>query len=386
MASLTPHSHPGGHTATPTVGSVPATMDGTNCVSESPGQQWTAGHAAFGWTEVNCFLRPQALLCEDICPGYGQIFLCLTSLYHTWGVDGFYAEPDCGHLQFLTSRLDTLIGLDFGLSYLEDRSRLAVTLRDEILPAGSAVAPVNVRDYPWFKDFGKKDLAHHFLVRRFDRTTRSFEVLDYLHVKPDNLSLRYEPFHIPFELFSSMATRYWDCFVESGPSSPGGRAGYGVLQVRGGELLRQCSEEDRCVLVLKACKDALMLVKTGRDSRRHLDERFLPALRSAHECQETAAFERTSYQYYSAANHARVHVKVICWGLARLGYRAEANRLVAELERWTRGTGQLRMQLLVKCKLSPRLDPSVWQGFTSHLARLAEDLRNVMLYEIERLV
>jgi anti-sigma regulatory factor (Ser/Thr protein kinase) len=55
----------------------------------------------FGWKELDCFLRPQAIVCDLVAPQYGLFFLFKTSFYRTWGFHGFYSEHAKRHFAFI---------------------------------------------------------------------------------------------------------------------------------------------------------------------------------------------------------------------------------------------------------------------------------------------
>lgn len=339
-------------------------------------------HAAFGWREVDCFLRPQAILCDELGAGYGQLLLCLTSLYRTWGADGFFVEPGRGHFEFLRSPFREMTGIELHPTFLEERGSIAEVLRDEVLPGGgAAIVPANIRELPHFRGFMKQDLRHYFLVRGFDHASRSFDVYDYLHVQHDNQSLAYAPCRLPAGLLASLAADYWDRFVGAQPPGPEGDAPYWVLQVRAAAGWEPMSEPELCALALSGCQRVLALGDHAPHALQPLDERFLSRLRAAQAAGDATELGRAAHVYYAAANHSHVYLKVACRSLSALGREAAARRLASELASWDESAGKLRMQLILRCKLRRAPDPAVWDEFSAKLSSLSERLRGAALAE-----
>lgn len=330
------------------------------------------GDVAFDWTEVNCFLRPQAMLADEAAPGYGLLLLGLASLYRAWGAGGLFAAPGRGHFAFTREVFAPLAGIGVELSYVEDRGAVMDALR-ALLAGGPVIVPANIRALPYFQGFGSEDKSHFFLVRGHDPATDRFQLVDYLHVREDNLSLEYAPTTLPGELLGELTALYWDAFVGHAPT-PDWDPRYWLLRVRPEASFRPLGGDALLRLFLAECRRVLDALEAAPHTARPLDDRALAELKAVHDAGDEERFSLLVHAYLQDANAALVHVKVAGHALRALGAGGEGE-LAALADDYRTRSSAVRSRLLVRSMVAPSLPAAEWEAFRGSLAALAVELR-----------
>ncbi|HEY0018393.1 MAG TPA: hypothetical protein VGC13_18955 [Longimicrobium sp.] len=330
-----------------------------------------AARVVFDWAEVNCFLRPQAMLCDEVAPGYDLLLLCMASLYRAWGTDGFFVVPGRGHFAFADAVFAPLAGIGFELTYVDEKEAVGGVLRDLLRDGGPVVMPANIRPLPYFVGHGEEDKLHFFIVRGYDRAADEFHLLDYLHVREDNLSLEYAPATLSGAMLREVTALYWDTYVGDAPT-PDWDPRYWLLRVRPAAAFRPLDPDALLALLLSEC--ARILDRRDAAAPDALDDRYLAQLRATHEIGNEERLSSLAHTYLADANAALVHVRIVEHALQALGHADAAAELAARLEEHRARTAALRSRLLVRCMVSPSLPHAEWTAFGEELGSLAAAL------------
>ncbi|HEY0023409.1 MAG TPA: phosphopantetheine-binding protein [Longimicrobium sp.] len=326
----------------------------------------------FDWAEVNCFLRPQAMLCDEAAPGYGLLLVGLASLYRAWGVDGLFAAPGGGHFAFARSVYAPLTGIGFELSYVDDRDAVPGALRALLAQGAPVVVPANIRPVPWFLEHGREDKSHFFLVRGHDAAADRYDVLDYLHVRDDNLSLEYGPVALDGGLMRQVTDAYWEAYVGDAPT-PDWDPRYWLLRVRPGPGFRPLPAQALLQVFLDECRRVLAAVHARPETLRPLDERTLDELRALHAAGAGGGerFSVLMQAYLQDANSALVYARVAAHALRTLGAGQAARAVEAAAGEYRPRAAAVRSRLLVTSMVAPSLPAAQWDAFRAELASLA---------------
>lgn len=297
----------------------------------------TADLPDFRWKEVNCFTRPQALMCERVLARGGGSFLFLESLYRTWGLDGYFAAPGRTHFRFAEDVLPTA-GLDFRLHRIaapdDVHERLIACLRD-----GPVLLPANLRGSPQAQG-READIAHYFLVTRSDGH-EAFEVHDPLHDEDPNAIPVYRDARLTFANVDALVKAYWRSHVEGGLRTPHQESGYWILQVAAG--IRPAGSW--AAMVLETYRQAFAPERrTAPDA--FFDMRHLHAALHASETNGStpAAALRG---YLSEANECAVHLRLLVHA-AREQPGLDVAQLEARIERHLADAAGLRTGAMVR--------------------------------------
>lgn len=329
------------------------------------------------WAEVNCFLRPQAMLCDEVAPGYGLLLLATASLYRAWGIDGFFSAPGRGHFAFVDAVFAPLAGIGFELTHVEEKGAVGGVLRDLLRSGAPVVVPANIRPLPYFVGHGEEDKLHFFIVRGYDEAADEFQLLDYLHVREDNLSLEYAPATLSGAMLREVTALYWDVYVGDAPT-PDWDPRYWLLRVR--PRAGFCPLEPAAVLelLLSECARVLARLDGGAATACALDDRYLAELRRAQEAGDEDRLSVLAHDYLADANASLVHARLVEHALRSLGHAGAAEGLAAALQDHRARTGALRSKLLVRCLVSPSLPDTEWTAFHEELASLGAALRGAV--------
>lgn len=320
----------------------------------------------FTWEEVNCFLRPQAMLCDGVAPGTGLLLLCLESLYQASGAGGFFGFPGLGHFAFADAVFTPLAGVGLDRTFVHERGAVLDALA-ESARGEPVLVPANCRHLPYFKGHGREDKLHFFIVTGADAAGDPFQVLDYLHVHEDNHSLEYAPTTLSREMMGRVTGDYWDRWVGVAPLTADMDERFWLLRVRA--TGRPPAEDGIPALILAECARLLDAPPTGHT----LDERYLAELRTA---QEAGDEERLSFlleNYLADANAALRYARIVEHALGAVNGTAPG--LAPLVDEYRAKSTALRSKLMVRCMVAPSLPQAEWDAFRDDLGGLAAGLR-----------
>lgn len=320
----------------------------------------------FDWEEVNCFLRPQAMLCDQVAPGTGLLLLCLESLYQATGTGGFFGFPGLGHFAFADAVFTPLAGVELHRSFVDERGAVLDALAERAR-GGPVLVPANCRHLPYFKGHGREDKLHFFIVT--GAAGDAFQVLDYLHVHEDNHSLEYAPTTLSREMMGRVTEDYWDTWVGVAPLTADMDERFWLLRVRA--TGSPPAEDEIPALLLAECARLLDAPATGRT----LDERYLAELRKAQEAGDEDRLSFLLENYLADANAALRYVKIVEHALGAVGGDGAEPGLAALVDEYRAKSTALRSKLMVRCMVAPSLPQAEWDAFRDGLGGLAARLR-----------
>jgi hypothetical protein len=337
----------------------------------------------FGWREVDCFFRPQALECDRRRPGAGLLFLFLSSLYRAFGPRGFFATPGKGHFSFLEEVFSPASGIDFVVVRPRARGEVRSAIRDLVDDHGACIVPTNVRHLPYFEGYQREDRAHYFVVTGYDAGHRAYEVVDSLHVAADHSSTRYLPHAIREELFEQLVSDYESTYVDGVRPDPYRAPYYWILAVDH-RVARASTDalDDVSALVTSRFVDEVRRLDDATAAHVSVDERRLADLEAAIERGDRDTADTVMRSYLAEANFAAVHLTIILQALSTRDppLHRDAVHLV---DAWRRSTIRTRSELLIKAMLPAGVQASQWAATRSRLAEQATELARTLAKRLE---
>jgi len=165
----------------------------------------------FRWDEVDCFLRPQTLICNNLLQGCGSVFLFLTLAFRSHGIQDFFTEKS--YFVFLKEIIEYKIPLKFEIKYFEEVNSIFESLVQDTTQNKTLIIPSNIKNYEFFKYYRQKDWEHYFIINNADLTRSLFFIRDHLHLDDKNTHTQYENFNMPFSTMKSILQDYYLVYV-----------------------------------------------------------------------------------------------------------------------------------------------------------------------------
>jgi len=340
---------------------------GADSIMASPSPH---GVARFDWAAVDCFVRPQVVLCDEIADGYGLLFLFLLSLYRTWGLDGYFADRDKQHFSFASCVMRDRLDLQFALTRLPDKRTQHQALIDALGAGARLLVPANIRPLPYFREQHGTDQAHYFIVTGHDATTDSYRIYDNLHVDRSTLARDYQARAIRGPEFRSLVDLYWDTHVDTQRLTSHREPTSWFLQVTPGPAFDRRQKPDLGAIVVREYRRVLARFDDSR--LLHVDDRNLRYLAHAVGLATVESLRAPIRAYLAEANLALVHLTLMSESLGSiLNCRSP---LAAEIDAYRRTAAGLRTQVLVMC-LAGDGKAADWNGVRGQLVQLAQDMK-----------
>jgi hypothetical protein len=316
--------------------------------------------AQFGWRDVDCFFRPQALECDRALPGRGLLFLFMSSLSRAFGLRGFFADPGKGHFPLLQEVISPPTGISFTVRFPASRNEVGAIIRELLASHGGCIAPANLRRLPYFRAYEREDRAHYFLVKGYHPRNQAYEVADYLHLSADHSSTNYGLTMIPAHLLERMASDYWTTYIDHAPANPYRTAYYWVLAVAATSASARRDGDDIPRIVRSQYLDAIRQLEDSTVAKASLDERRLAELEAAASAARRDVMDATMRSYLAEANFVEVHLTILLRVLRDLDERLylESASLV---DSWRRFSMRERSNLLIAALLPAGVPAPVWR-------------------------
>ncbi len=165
----------------------------------------------FSWEDVDCFIRPQMLRCNQLLPGAGNLLLFNYSFYRTHLVAPYFSYPDFRYFDFLSAVFSNAVPFKFQNYEYSDLTDLSEKLTDyhaNTIFETPVIVPANVRDLFYYQGYQQQDWAHYFIVTGYNPDTELFSVFDNLHLQADSKGTEYGEFTFPATLLFSCIDRF----------------------------------------------------------------------------------------------------------------------------------------------------------------------------------
>lgn len=331
--------------------------------------EYPAAHLQFDWKEVDCFFRPQAVICDRISSGYGSLFLYLASFHNMFEFRGGLERAADAYFSNMQNVLIEIAGLDLQTSAVPRDGDITAALKHLPLGEKTVIIPVNIRALPWYREFQKTDQVHYLIVTDYDESDDAFTVLDNLHVDEDNESRTFAPLAMPEEMLAGIAELYRATYLDQ-------NACYWTLSIEQRGDVRLKSENEISRLVLSEYLQPTLALRTSATAPSSLDARYLQRLQSAHDRGDMAEFDVLMRSFLAATNFANVSLKL----LARVANHrsSEVGREVSsQLARYLSASSVLRSKLIVKCLITSHnmLPQGYWNEAAAEFTSLSDGLR-----------
>jgi hypothetical protein len=336
----------------------------------------TAAHLQFDWKEVDCFFRPQAVVCDRIGPGYGLLFLYLASFHKMFEFRGGLERAGDAYFSNMQTVLAEIAGLELQTRAVPYDGDITAALKELPLSEKPVIIPVNIRALPWYRDFQKTDQVHYLIVTDDNEADGAFTVLDNLQVDEDNESRTFAPLAMPGDLLSGIAELYRATYLDR-------NACYWILTIERSGDARRKSENEISLLVLSEYLQPTLALRTSATVPSSLDARYLQRLQGAHDLCDMAEFEVLMRSYLAATNFANVSLKLLAQ-VANQRSSEVGREVSSQLDQYLSTSSILRSKLMVKCLITSHtmLPPGHWSEaaaeFTSLSDRLQERLSNLI--------
>lgn len=339
---------------------------------------------SFDWSEVSCFLRPQAILCDLVSRGTGMLLLGMASLYRSSGIDGFYVDPTRDHFAFLTGPFQRVAGVHFEVTQFSESDDVVGRLTRQLLPeAGASIVPADLRCLPSTAWYGREHRRHFFLITDYDSLADALEAYDNVHVESNGLSLRYEKRALPRPTVERMVRSYRDHYAGL-PSTSTYATGYWTLQVGNTTHTVPRSEDEALACFLAECERVLARIEENPAMSQSFDNRHHAELKRANEWRALGRLDSLALEYLADANHASVYVQIVVHALGQRGSSSAAAHLASELAEYKRRASTVRMQLLTRCMSGAPIPLAKWEDARTKLCAASQDLRRSLLSAIRR--
>lgn len=328
-------------------------------------------HLNFSVEQLNCFLRPVSIVCDELQSLSGQALLFLTSLYRCYEIQGYFSDqPERGFFPFATAVLGPALGLTFSLRRSLDPLNFSSLIIDDLSVGGPVVVPGNLRGLPGCDYFDRKDWPHYF-------------ILDEFRMETDCFIARYEPspttpqayrdfrsYMLPRRVLAETSRLYWESF---------------------------CGQHSRRPFSDESCLWALRIAKTGPlKSNQELLRRLLVGIKRCRaresECRALAEFRKIFeseapddqvyeelQRYLAIVNFNAVHLHILLRILEEID-KMRQQTLALILQTGAATASQSRTQFFVQC-MAARPSQAVpdWLGFEEGLCRQYEDERRAIV-------
>jgi hypothetical protein len=323
----------------------------------------TAALPAFGWSEVNCFLRPQYLACEALAPDHGGLFLFLASQHRAHGLRPALPDSHQHGADSHTAFCD-LTGIEFRVTS-SPSAQDAVSNLKQALDDGPVILPVAPDHLSYLAPAQAGGALHHVTVLAFERNRAAFVVLDNLAFHRDQKSVAYVAVTIA-ETALDQAIRQ-------------ARAGHHCQQKQGVGWMLQIRRGPRFVPRSEVAVARVMVTEYRRLTGTHsvqrllpIEERYLIALQKAARG-HSAGVGPLVREYLSDCNFSGVNLRLAAHALERMGGQSNADLqpLVEQTIALARST---RAHSLVNC-LSAAMTEQDWALFRTRLVETMSTLQ-----------
>jgi len=311
----------------------------------------------FGWSEVNCFLRPQYLACEGLAAGHGALFLFLASQQRAHALRP--ALPDAlrhgadSHVMFCD-----LTGIDFGVTCPPSVADVLASVK-RALDDGPVIVPLapGYLDAPPAAGMGRE--LHHVALHAFERHKAAFVALDNVAFHRDQNSVAYEHVSIAEASLERAIQEAWS-------ASPSGKekGGCWILQIGRGRGFVERSPAAVGRLMLAEYRR--LALPRSPDDLLPIEELHLTALREAAPIGGEGV-ARLVREYLSDCNLCGVHLRLAAYACEYLTGEVDAG-LRSLVERTIARARSTRSHSLVNCLCSSMTE----QDWASLRARLVD--------------
>jgi hypothetical protein len=339
------------------------------------------GEVGFDWRSVNCFLRPQVLLCDQIAPGYGRLFLFLTSAYRAFGFDGYFNGAARHHFAFASTAVRAATGLQFAVEHVDRSDHMMDALERRLRSGRPVIVPANIRCLDYFASYGAVDQTHYFIVTGIDHGTGWVSILDNLHLTPDNTSTEYADHALPVQVFAALVRHYWQTHVaRPGPTSDGET--FWLLQIEPDAHFARRGEAALADLIISEYRQYVSDLARGRDHQ-FVDDRYLDALEHFCAAGRRDLLPTSMRGYLAECRLATVHVSILIRLLEHSDPDTAAS-LAERLEQYHNAATARRTQLLVNCLKPTGVSPDEWRDMRAELSALGAGLRSAIAASLPR--
>lgn len=341
-------------------------------------------HFQFDWKEVDCFFRPQAVVCEQIGPDYGLLFLYLASFHNMFEFRGGLERAGDAYFENMKQVLAAIGGLEIHTTDVSSRSEIPSAIKKLLAERTPLILPVNIRSLPWYQKFQDSDQVHYLIVTGYDESEHMFGVLDNLHVNNDNESTTFAPVQITEEMLGGITGLYAETYLTV-PSQNAIRP-YWMMWIGAGSEFRLRSESEIFHLVLSEYLKPTLVLHTTTAGDSSLDSRYIARLRSAHDSSDKTEFHALSHSYLAASNFANVSLKILVNVVSQLASKTGVEAS-AHLDRYFNASSVLRSKLIVTCLISNQsISQEYWNETAAELTSLSDCLREKLANVIVDLV
>ncbi len=298
------------------------------------------------WDELNCFIRPQVLICERVQPGAGWILLFLTSLYKSYSVQGCFTDADKGYFHFLTKVFNGLTCVNGQLTRFRDKNDIIKTINSRLSAQHDIIVPGNLNALFYSEFYKREDRGHYFLLTGRDSTTNSYTLLDHLHLQPQGKSTSYLPTSIESDALNALICAYWDVFCGGqgrGASSFHGCTDFWVLEFTH-SANKHVLDKDREIIRLYS------QTPYYEDKLSNMDKNHINAMNAtlvSDGSPTSQNVEEMIRDYLVDVNFSAIHDKILLQSLARLN-QASADKLGAIYRQHVNAVTKLRNQFFIK--------------------------------------